>query len=208
MGSSEMLSGRKLILPIFTSQQMLGRPFVRGKDEHGEYISCRLRNRNTSKFYGWYVLVSPEDFPLMQDFNWCAAQSNSVHGSTTRGIEVRRREVISGKNYSIMLSREIWQRIYPGDVPPYIYRLGHPLDFRRIKLSQFPSAVSARGVVRCGNGWQVQIVIKGEATYIGRAVCVDEGYRMFNRHLKKVKEENPTDARIQAMPYNKVEPLF
>jgi len=199
-------SGR-VILPVFTNQQALSRTFVYGKDKQGLYVACRLGNRNPSKFYGWYVLVSPEDLALMKEFNWCGTISDSTDGRA-RGIEIRRRTSVGGIRCSIMLGREIWSRTYAGEVPILVYRLGHPLDFRRVNLSQFPLEKGLRGITKHKDAWQVQITIGNESHYIGRAAYPDEGYRMFNRYLKGLKEQRSGDARIQAIPYNEVEPQF
>ena len=207
MSSLQLAHSGKVILPIFTSQQALSRTFVHGKDEQGPYVACRLGNRNPSRFYGWYVLVFPEDLSLMKEFNWCGTTSDSING-IARGVEIRRRTSVNGEPCSIMLGREIWSRIYAGEVPLYVYRLGHPLDFRRVNLSRFPLGNEVRGITRDKNGWQVQITIGNETRYVGRTPYPDEGYRMFNRYLKGLKEQRSDDARIQAMPYNKVEPQF
>jgi len=207
MSSLQLAHSGKVILPVFTSQQALSRTFVCGQDEQGPYVACRLANRNPSKFYGWYVLVSPEDLPLMKEFNWCGTTSDCVNGEM-RGIEVRRRTSMNGEQCSIMLGREIWVRTYAGEVPIFVYRLGHPLDFRRMNLSQFPLREGVRGITKHKDAWQVQITIENESHYIGRTSYPDEGYRMFNRYLKGLKEQRPNDARIQAIPYNEVEPQF
>ena len=207
MDSLQLTQSGKVFFPVFTSQQALSRMFVHGKDEQGLYVACRLSNRNPSRFYGWYVLVSPEDLPLMKEFNWCGTISASIDGRA-RGIEIRRRRSVNGKPSSIMLGREIWSRTYAGEVPILVYRLGHPLDFRRVNLSQFPLEKGLRGITKHKDAWQVQITIGNESHYIGRAAYPDEGYRMFNRYLKGLKEQRSGDARIQAIPYNEVEPQF
>lgn len=207
MSSLQLVQSGKVILPVFTSQQALSRTFVHGTDEQGLYVACRLGNRNPSRFYGWYVLVSPEDLPLMKKFNWCGTISDSVEGRM-RGIEVRRRTSVNGEQSSIMLGREIWARTYAGEAPFMVYRLEHPLDFRRINLSRSPLGKGVRGITKHRDTWQVQMTIGHETHYIGRTAYPDEGYRMFNRYLKGLKEQCPNDVRIQAIPYNEVEPQF
>src|SRR3989338_6922348 len=107
MDSLQLTQSGKVFFPVFTSQQALSRMFVHGKDEQWLYVACRLSNRNPSRFYGWYVLVSPEDLPLMKEFNWCGTTSDCVNGEM-RGIEVRRRTSMNGEQSSIILGTEIW----------------------------------------------------------------------------------------------------
>ena len=128
MSGLQQTQSGKVILPIFTNQQALSRTYVHGKDEQGLYVACRLGNRNPSRFYGWYVLVSPEDLQLMKQFIWCGTYSYSINGRAS-GIEIRRRTSVNGKQNSFMLGREIWSRTYAGEVPVMVYRLGHPPGF-------------------------------------------------------------------------------
>jgi len=175
---------------------------MHSKDAHGPYVAWRLGNRNLSLFYGWYVLISPEDLPLMENYNWCGNRTNN-------GIEVRRRETVGGKTYTVLLNRAIWERMHPDDADHYgnVYRQGHPLDFRRMMLS-VNWLTTLRGVVANSGGWQVQITIGNKTKYIGYAATKEDGYRMFNRYLRYLKKKHPQDHKIQSIPYNEIAPPF
>lgn len=193
------------VAPLFTKRQGIGRPFVLGTDEQGPYVACLLGNRNPSHLYGWYILVSPEDLPLLKKHNWCG---NLTGAEGNRSIVVRRRETVDGRQFSILLSHEIWQDI-AGIEPLRVCRLGHPLDYRRQNLSEFSVRSGCRGITQVSpNSWMVQMFIRDANVYVGYASSPDEGYRMYNRHLRELKESNPEDKRIQSIRYNEVVPLF
>jgi len=197
---------RGVIKPLVTHIQCLSRDIVKMQDEQGEFYACRLKNRNGSALCNWYVIVSPEDVSLLKDCRWCGLFN--VHRGT---IEVRRRETLDGKQYSILLTREIWERAHPkNSEPKRIYRLGHTLDFRRQNLSSGWVRDGCRGVIwhKEKKYWQVGFGFNGRFIYIGTAMYPDDGYRMFNRYLRDLKRENPEDKSIQCLPYNKVVPKF
>jgi len=208
MSAPEIIVQGKAIEPIIVGKEVGYRQCVHSEDSHGPYVAWRLGNRNPSRFYGWYVLLSPEDLSLMENYNWCGNRNPN-------GIEVRRRETVYGKQYSFLLGRAIWERMNPGlDYGRYVHRLGHPLDFRRTRLSPNPRSTFdhdklLRGIVAHLGGWQVQISRgDGISQYIGRTSTKAEGYRMYNRHLRDLKEKHPQDRRIQNMPYNQIDPPF
>lgn len=191
------------VFPLLTPLQTQDRPFVEGEDEQGSYVACRLSNAWRSPLYDWYVFVSPEDVPLMEEYTWCG----NIYGPNHAGIEVRRRERVDGKTYSIQLSRVIWERMGESEVRS-INRVWHLLDFRRQGLSSSSLRRSCRGITWRNGTWQVQITINKKSTYIGQASNSNEGYRMYNRYLRKLKEEFPHDHMIRSKAYNDVTPQF
>lgn len=198
-----LLVGGAEVFPLLTPLQTQDRPFVEGEDERGLYVACQLNNTWRSPLYGWYVFVSPEDVPLMKAHTWCG----NIYGPNRAGIEIRRRERIDGKTYSIQLNREIWERIGEPETR-CISRAWHPLDFRRQSLSSSPLIKGCRGLTWHQEAWQVQITLNKKTVYIGHAASSAEGYRMYNRYLRKLKEEFPNDHIIRSKAYNDVTPQF
>ncbi len=213
MSDPEIMVRGKVLLPLITKRQALGRPFLHGEDEQGEYVACRIGARNPSTLYGWYVFVSPEDLPLMKEDSWCG---HIAKNGESNNVIVRRSETVDGKQYRPALNRDIWTRTYDEDPPEHVYRIGHPLDFRRMNLTKNkpPRAeptgkMYLRGLTWRERGfWFVQLGLRGESHYVGVTKSPDEGYRMFNRYLRDLKEKNPDDAKIQALLYNEIEPQF
>lgn len=199
------------IKPLLTHHQAQNQLFVHGEDKKGPYVACQLHNRWDSPFYRWYVFVSPEDLDLMQNYRWIG----NISGRTdNKSIEIRRRETIDSKLYSIQLRREIWERMGKEPIRA-ILLLGHPLDFRRTNLSPICSraydsgrAKVCRGVTWTKNGWQVQIQVRGRPLYLGRANNPEDGYRIYNRYLRALKSEYPEDRFIQTAVYNDIDPQF
>lgn len=203
MSNSQVFLNGEILNPIFAKSQALGRSFVQGKDDYGPYIACRLNNRNPSALYGWYIFVSPEELQLMKDHNWCG---NIVEET---GIQVRRRETVDGVPNSVPLTQEIWRRAYGEEPLDRIHKRRHPLDYRRNNLTLWVFRDNCRGITELkGGGYQVQITLDNESVYIGKVTDEDEGYRMYNRYLRELKNNRPLDTKIQVTPYNKVEPLF
>ncbi len=198
-----LLVGGAQVFPLLTPLQTQDRPFVEGEDTRGPYVACKLGNTRRSPFYDWYVFVSPEDVPLMKAHTW----SGNICGSTRAHIEIRRRELVDGKLYSIQLNREIWERMgEPGRRS--VSKHGHPLDFRREVLSAAQLRSIRRGLTWQYGAWQVQIGVNNKNIYVGRTPSSAEGYRMYNRYLRKLKDEFPHDENIQSIPYNEVTPQF
>ncbi|MDB5264608.1 MAG: hypothetical protein JWN64_179 [Parcubacteria group bacterium] len=199
-----MLNGKPLT-PLFTHAQAIGRDFVKGSDEKGPFVACRLRNRNPSALYGWYVLVSPEDLEVMKEYIWCG---NICGKSRQQSIQIRRRRSVAGEVSCMTLNHIIWERMGRSLDGP-VCRVDHLLDFRRSNLA-FITYSSRRGVlwVRTSSRWEVRIVLQGKNRYVGIAPNQEEGYRMYNRYLRNLKADFPEDSAIQAMPYNDVEPVF
>ncbi len=207
-----ILNGKPLV-PLLTPG--LGDPFIKGADEQGPYLACRLGNRNPSALYGYYVFVSPEDEKLMEDHAWFG---NICGGEGGKAISIRYRE---GSNKSreedgsvkgqeeLLLKHEVWKHM-TGQNPSHIYSMGNPLDYRRINLSASPTRNGCRGIAKekKASGWQVQIYVGGDTVYIASVASPDEGYRVYNNHLWKLKKEFPKDREIQAKPYNVVTPQF
>jgi hypothetical protein len=195
----------KVITPLFTATQAAKKDFVRGEDVQGPFVACQLNNQSFADLWGWYVLVSPEDLSLMTRYTWCGRISGSLH----KAIAVRRRENIDGQEYDFWLNQEIWTR-QTGREIERVWRLGHPLDFRRSNLSSAPLRKECRGVSFRHDlkSWQVQITVNGENKYLGLAAYADEGYRMYNRYLRQCKSDCPDDLNIQTQPYNNVSPMF
>jgi hypothetical protein len=208
MATSPIIINGEELKPIFTRHQLMGRPFVAGNDEHGPYVACHLGTQNPSYLYGWYALVSPEDLPVMKDHTW-GGFLTSRKGKFL-GVNVRRGERIDGVKTVFYLGQVIWTRAYHEDPPEMIYRIWHPLDFRRPALSRYPNDPKRRGIgwQKKGHGWNVSIAINSQREYIGFTKSPDEGYRMFNRYLRDLKAAKPDDKRIQAMLYNEIDPLF
>jgi hypothetical protein len=204
MITAHLLINDQVVRPLFTIHQLLGR-LVRRSDECGPYVACLLGNRNPSVLYGWYILVSPEEMLLMKDYNWCGHVSSQ--GGKPTAINIRRRENLDGKEHSIPLTTEIWKRVHGAEPMGRVFKLGHPLDFRRPNLS-LVAPVGLRGVTPHGGGFQVQLSVSGKCIYVGMATSYDEDYRMYNRHLRQLKDKNQNDLLIQSVPYNKVDPLF
>lgn len=205
MANEVITIGERTIVPLIFNDAALGRPFIQGEDEQGTYFAAKLGDGRLSTLSGWYVLVSPEDQDLMQNYSW-SGRLNNRNGT----IEVRRREVICKKAYSIQLNQEIWKRINPSwSQRALVYRLGHTLDFRRknLSLSRLRPGVF-HGVVEHKGGFQVQISHNGKTIYIGRSYNADEAYRMFNRYLRDLKSAEPNDKVLQEAPYNEVIPKF
>lgn len=199
------------IKPLLTHHQAQNQLFVHGEDEKGPYVACQLHNRWDSPFYRWYVFVSPEDLDLMRNYRWIG----NISGRTdNKSIEIRRRETIDSKLYSIQLRREIWERMGKEPIRA-ILLLGHPLDFRRANLSPictkaYTSGLEkvCRGVTWSKNGWQIQIQVKGKTLYLGRVKNPEDGYRIYNRYLRALKSEYPEDGFIRAAVYNDIDPMF
>lgn len=200
--------------PLLTHHQAQNQLFVHGEDEKGPYVACQLSNRFDSPFYRWYVFVSPEDLPLMREYRWCGNVCGG-RSKTRQGVEIRRREVVDGKLYSIQLRRDIWERMGGPEVP-HLQILGHPLDFRRENIAIGPRrfgrnkgpARNCRGITRHKNRWQVQIQIKGHSFYLGRVKNPEDGYRIYNRYLRALKTQFPKDRALQRAPYNDIDPMF
>lgn len=198
--------------PLLTHHQAQDQLFVHGKDEKGPYVACQLHNHWQSPFYRWYVFVSPEDLLLMQTYRW---YGNICGKNEQQGIEIRRREIIDSKQYSVQLRREIWERMGMSEVQR-LQLLGHPLDFRRENISisvlrtgrRKPLSRNCRGITWCRNRWQVQIQLKGHSLYLGRVKDPIDGYRMYNRYLRALKSEYPEDQALQSAPYNDIDPQF
>jgi len=201
MADPLIVSGHE-IKTLITPEQANWQDSVHGEDEYGEYVACRLGNRNGAAMYNWYVFISPKALSLMQDYNWCGNVNNHC-------ISIRRRENIDGKQCSFFLNKEVWH-LFNGETPLNIYHWGHPLDFRIQKLSTCRKHDGCRGIVWHKNGkcWQVQITIQGTARYIGIAPYPEEGYRMYNRALRDIKKQHPYNQHIQKMLYNTVIPRF
>lgn len=188
--------------PIFKAPHKDGLSFYKGQDDFGAYIAYRLNNQKRSPFFCWYILISPEDEALL-NHGWSAHVTKS-------GIDVRWRPVVDKTQQNFSLSRTIWQRMY-GKLPKgkHVYHQGHQLDFRRRQLSLSKHSTRCRGVSkRAHSGWQVQIGVHGITYYVCMAPTLEEGYRLYNRHLRTLRETHPDDLKIQSMPYNEVDPLF
>jgi len=195
MQRSLVLNGHK-IKPLITAQQADWQDFVNGKDTYGEYVACRLRNRVGAVTHNWYVFVSPQALSLMQNHNWCGNITDST-------INIRRRENIDGKQCSFLLTNEMWG-FFNGKVSSRIYRLGHPLDFRIMRLSTAPMCRLGYRIY-----WNLQITIpRTEITFVGAAAKPDQGYRMYNRALRDLKREYPNNPDVEHMLYNMVTPTF
>jgi hypothetical protein len=194
--------GNTVITPIFTAEQAGSKEYFRGIDKQGPFVACLLGNHPSAAMFGWYIKVSPEDYELICRYNWCGNNNG-------RTIEVRRREKINGKDLSFHLANEIWERMGKAKISR-VYRYGHILDFRRQNLFHTISRTGCRGVVwhKLRQRWQVQIVLNGDTTYIGTASYPNDGYRMYNRYLRSLKQKHPEDQKIQAMEYNEVFPMF
>ncbi len=188
------------IRPLVTPEQANLQDSVYGTDEYGEYVACRLGNRNGAIMYNWYILVSPRTLPLIQNYNWCG-------NAGSYNINVRRRENIDGKQYSFFLNKEVWC-FFNKETLSNVYHKGHPLDFRIQRLSTCQHN-SDRGVVWHKKGfWQVQITIHHKQHYVGIAPNLEEGYRMYNRALQKMKQQHLNNLSVQEKPYNTVIPRF
>lgn len=186
------------ITEIFPAEESREEVFVKGNDEFGKFIAYRLNNKERSPFFGWYILVSPEDLNLMKRHNWCANCNN-------RGIEIRRKISINGEQICFSLTQDIWREM-TGETPKRVYRCApHVLDFRRRHLTAIPPHKERRGVTWIKSCWQVQISLPNRPNvYIGIASTDIEGYRLYNQYLSILKTLHPEDAGIQRMPYNKL----
>jgi hypothetical protein len=210
MSAQDML---EKVTPLVDKSRTLGRQLITGDDDHGPYLAYRLDNRNMSCMYGWYVYVSPEDKPLVKEHNWCGKVMS--HGCS---ICVRRVKTTGGFQRTFILSREIWERMH-GFIPKsvYVYCMRHPLDFRRNLLTtsivasiHYASCNHKHGITwnKNARSWQVQITIRRKTHYIGQADYPDEGYRMYNRYLRDLKNKFPKEETIQCMSYNDIFPKF
>jgi len=204
-----LLGNGKVLTPIFTAIQARDRAFADGEDKKGPFVACRLDNRSDARLFGWYILVSPEDRSLMLKYSW----HGNINGkkNAEKFVEVRRREVIGGKEITVQLTQEIWNQ-YKGTATEAVMRTGHLLDFRRCNLQISKRARAQgghRGVTKTrSNTWQAQITVDGKNTYLGNAASEDDAGRIYNRYLRKLKEERSANNRIQEMPYNDTDPLF
>jgi len=204
-----ILPQRRIIEPIITEAEAEGKQIFHGKDEQGPFVAYRLDNQASSMFEGWYIFISPEDLHWVKKYTWCASFRNRSY------IGIRHKEYKGNDQKHFFLNQEIWKHMGQDPVPR-IYLQGHPLDFRRKNLSMFRSPYNQtpnnqiRGVgwSTARQKWQVQILVNGTNQYVGLANTKEDGARMFNRFLDKLKKAFPEDLRLQLRPFNQVSPMF
>jgi hypothetical protein len=164
---------------------------ILGEDQHGAFVACQTKNVPELYFF-----LSPEDRVLAIDYGW-NVESSASH------LRILYREKIEGRESTVNLAREIWERA-DRPVALRVYRLGHPLDFRRQLLSQYPLSKDGRGISWCGERkkWLVQIAYMGTVEHLGYEVTENEAYQLYDQRLAELKKIYGCDPRIKQMPFN------
>ncbi|MDD9911423.1 MAG: hypothetical protein OXR68_06775 [Alphaproteobacteria bacterium] len=212
MTNSDCPNYAKTIQPLITQTQAaynVYRSFT-GTDEYGSFFAYAFRSQpSDTPLYMWYVLV---DHALRKRIE------NSILKAR---IEESSSIVIEEYTHSLdkptrRLEDIILTECFPNSVNGVLTQTKHPLDYRTafLKLRELPRAHSykkvqgLRGIYEYDGAYGVRIIYNNIREYLGSVPTPLDGYRLYDKRLKELKEQYPDDLNIQKRLFNYQSPKW